>query len=402
MNVLVVADGHYFQAPDGTVYAESVYDYGFYKRYLQSFEHVYAAVRLTKLNETPSNMKKSSGEGVTFLPLPSYRGPKEYLLKHRKVSRCVSEYCRKYDCAIFRIPAATSNIFCKKYVKTKKPFAVEVVVDPWENFGPGASGNKLMLFTVRRSWTSLVKKMCMKANGASYVTERYLQSKYPPRASVEKSDKYFTENYSSVELADDSFSTAKKWDGNQNKFLISHVSNAFTGYGKGHLTLMDAVKEVRDKGYDVGIKFVGDGPKKQEFKEYAEKLGIAENVEFTGRLPSGAEVRKVIHNSDIFALPTFAEGLPRVLLEAMAEGIPCLSSPTCGIPEILDDEFLYGFSDSHGFAEGIIKFITNPDLMSRESGKNLETAKKYSSSLLNAKRKRFYDCLKKTAEAERG
>ena len=42
MNVLVVADGHYYITPNGDVYADSVYDYNFYKRYLMSFDHVYA------------------------------------------------------------------------------------------------------------------------------------------------------------------------------------------------------------------------------------------------------------------------------------------------------------------------------------------------------------------------
>jgi len=96
----------------------------------------------------------------------------------------------------------------------------------------------------------------------------------------------------------------------------------------------------------------------------------------------------------MFVLPTFAEGLPRVLLEAMAEGLPCLSSPTCGIPEILEKDFLYEFSDSHGFANGIIKLITDKDLMEEQSARNIAIAKKYSSKILNEKRKSFYNKLK--------
>ena len=393
MNVLVVADGHYYIDPDNNVYAESVYDYNFYKRYLQSFDHVFAAVRLESVDQTPTNMKKSSGDNVTFLPLPPYRGPKEYLLKYRNISRIVKKYCDDFDCAIFRIPAATSNIFCKTFARTQKPFVVEVVIDPWENFGPRASGNRLIRAVVRRSWTKLVKQMCWKANGASYVTERYLQKKYPPRASTIKDGKYFTESYSSVELPDESFSDERSWKENQSTFWISHVANTFTGYGKGHITLMDAVKLVREQGYDVNIRFVGDGPKRKEFEDYANSLGLFRNVIFTGRLPNGIEVRKYIHNSDLFVLPTFAEGLPRVLLEAMAEGIPCLSSPVCGIPEILNKEFLFDFSDVNGFAKGIIRFITNKQLMNKQSQINIEKAKEFSNSKLNEKRKMFYDKL---------
>ena len=395
MDVLVVADGHYYRTPDGAVYCDSIYDYNFYKRYLLGFDHVYAAVRIEEVSETPKGKKKSSGEGVTFLTLPAFRGPVEYLMKYFEIRRCVKDYCRRYDRAVFRIPAATSNIFCRQYAKRGKPFAVEVVIDPWENFGPGSAGNHIINWIVRRDWTTLVKSMCEKATGVSYVTECYLQKRYPPKAYTDKSGEYFTANYSSVELPDDSFAEPRIWKTGQTSFVVSHVANLFTGYGKGHIELMRAVKTVRDDGYDVSIRFVGDGPKKEEFRDYSRNLGIEKHVVFFGKLPSGHEVRNAIRNSDIFVLPTRAEGLPRALLEAMSEGIPCLSSPVCGIPEVLEDQFLYEFNDVDGYAKGIKRFIDNPDLMTEASRNNIETAKKYASSILNQRREYFYSRLNK-------
>ncbi len=400
MKVLVVADGHYYITPEGEVYADSVYDYNFYQRYLMTFDHVYAVIRATPISKAPSNKKKTSGNGISFLLLPQYQGPYQYLKKYVSIVKNVKKICSREDveCAIFRIPAATSNIVCKYFEKTHKPFGVEVVVDPWENFSPRASGNKIMLWIVRRSWTKFVKDMCLKAVGASYVTKSYLQEHYPPRVSVENCSCCFTENYSSVELADDLFAIPRNWTGEEKEFVISHVSNSFTGYEKGHLTLMDAIKKVNNKGYNVKVVFVGDGPLRKEFEEYAKRNGIDDKVTFTGRLANGNEVRKVIRNSDIFILPTLAEGLPRALLEAMAEGIPCLSSPTCGIPEVLEEEFLYDFADSEGFAKGIINFITHPERMKIASENNLNMAKKFSASILNSRRKQFYDKLKEYTE----
>lgn len=399
-NVLVVADGHYYVTPNGTVYADSVYDYNFYKRYLQSFDHVYAVVRATKVEYAPNGKKKSSGEGITFLFLPNYQGPYEYIKKYFLIRRVVQGICnrKEIDCAVFRIPAATSNILCKYFKKTTKPYAVEVVTDPWENFGPRTSGNKLMLWAVRRIWTRFVKITCATADGASYVTEKYLQDNYPPQKYLNsRNDKCFTASYSSVELPDDSFAETRTWDESKNEYVISHVSNYFYGNEKGHITLMNSVKEVNEKGYNVKIIFVGDGPKRKDFEKYAEKIGISNKVEFKGRLANGLDVRKAIHESDVFILPTYAEGLPRVLLEAMAEGIPCLSSPICGIPEILDKEFLYDFEDYHGFANGIINFIDNPEKMNEASKMNLSRSKEFSTSKLNLKRKKFYDDLKRIA-----
>lgn len=395
MNVLVVADGHYYITPSGDVYADSVYDYNFYKRYLMSFDHVFAVIRAVKVDEVPKNKKKSSGEGITFLLLPQYQGPYQYALKYFSIVRSVKKICARKDIdrAIFRIPAATSNIVAKAFSKTKKPFAVEVVGDPWENFSPRATGNKVMLWVVRRLWSKAVKKLCEKAEGASYVTESHLQAKYPPRAYTEKNSGYFTNHYSSVELADDSFAEPRTWI-KKEEYLISHAANYFSDYGKGHKTLIEAVKTVNESGFRVKLLFVGDGPLRKEFEQYANTQGISEKVKFLGRLANGDEVRKAIHNSDIFALPTISEGLPRVVLEAMAEGIPCLSSPTCGVPEILDAEYLYDFMDADGFAQGIISLITNPKKMTQLSKKNIETSKQFSASTLNSRRKEFYDQLR--------
>ncbi len=396
MNVLVVADGHYYVTPDGAVYADSVYDYNFYARYLQAFDHVYAAIRAVPVDEVPKGKKISSGEGVSFLLLPNYRGPIQYVKKYFQIRRVVKSYCKQFDCAIFRIPAATSNIFCRQFARLGKPFAVEVVTDPWENFGPRSGGNRLVMWLVRRSWTNLVRKMCANATGASYVTQNYLQQKYPPR-SVEDGGA-FTASYSSVEIDDRAFGEPRKWAMGQKTFCISHVANYFSGYGKGHITLMNALKIVRDKGFDVQLIFVGDGPKRQEFEEYAKSLGISEVTNFVGRLANGSEVKNVIRSTDIFILPTFAEGLPRVLLEAMSEGLPCLSSPVCGIPEILTKEFLFDFDDSKGFADGIIRFVESPSLMEKESERNIQIAKEFASSILNERRANFYGSLRKIAE----
>ena len=393
-SVLVVADGHYYRTPDNEVYVDSIYDYSFYKRYLNVFDHVYAVIRAKDVDVAPEGKKKSNGEGISFLFLPNYHGPYQYLQKYLQIRKCVKQFSEYGDCAIFRIPAATSNVFCKYYSKIGKPFAVEVVIDPWENFGPQTVGNPIINYIVRRNWTKLVKDMCQKANGASYVTSEYLQKHYPPRAYIENNSKYFTASYSSVELPDDSFAQPRKWSPSQKKFIIAHVSNYFSGYGKGHLVLMQTLKQIIENGYDVKIKFIGDGPKRKEFEEFANKLAISENIMFVGKLPNGNEVRKVMSSADIFVLPTLAEGLPRALLEAMAEGLPCLSSPVCGIPEVLEENFLVDFKDINKWVEKIEMFINNIELMNKENERNIKIAQNYSASILNSRRKSFYINLK--------
>ena len=102
---------------------------------------------------------------------------------------------------------------------------------------------------------------------------------------------------------------------------------------KGERTLLYILKNLLDKGYDISAIIVGDGRKKEEFINLAKFLEIRNKVEFTGLLASAEEVKKKLLEADIFVFPTKAEGLPRSILEAMALGMPVLTSPVGGIPE---------------------------------------------------------------------
>lgn len=396
MKLLVVADGHYYLDKQGNCYVESVFDYAFYARYLSVFEEVYALVRAEQVETAPATCKLASGPNVHFLPIPPSRGVKQFAQNYFTTRKLIQEYVKQCDCAIFRVPGVVANAALPIFAKTGKPYALEVVVDPWEYFAKGTSGG-LVRPVVRRVWTRTLKKMCRDAVGVSYVTEFYLQKKYPCQALFGAKEPYFTASYSSVELPDDKFAEPKVYTPKK-KYTIAHVANAFTGYGKGHVVLMQALQKVLAAGYDVDVWFVGDGPLRGEFEKIAHDLGIDTHVSFLGRLASGAEVREKIHAADLFVFPTRAEGLPRVILEAMAEGIPAIASPVCGIPEILPPECLVNYDDPQGYAKAIIGLITHPDVMTAQSKRNLEVAKRYKSSILNEKRKGFYAQLKAIAQ----
>lgn len=397
MNVMVVADGHYFRTPNGDVFAQSVFNYNFYKRYLKIFTKVYVVARIAKVNEKPLNMQLSSGDGVEFIEMPLYTGPWQYVTNYFKIKEFAIKHSRNFDCGIFRIPGATANIMCEMFSRTGKPFAVEVVVDPWEYFAPGTV-KSVTRPIVRVSWTRFLEKMCLKANGVSYVTENYLQSKYPSTSlKYGENEYYFSTYYSSVSLPTKDIGYPKSYI-QKEKYVISHVANSFATYGKGHITLLNVLKILRENNYNIEIVFVGDGPLKQNFCDKALELGVDQYVTFTGRLSDGEAVKEVIKNSDLFVFPTKAEGLPRALLEAMSVGLPCLSTAVCGIPEILQSEFLFEYDDYLGFANKIIQLIQNPQNMEYASATNIMVSRKYTEETLELKRTAFYSRLYELAK----
>jgi colanic acid/amylovoran biosynthesis glycosyltransferase len=81
---------------------------------------------------------------------------------------------------------------------------------------------------------------------------------------------------------------------------------------------------------------VGDGPKRVALERIAAELGIAQRVRFLGSIGQD-EIREEYRRADVFCLPSFAEGVPVVLMEAMAMGLPVVASALMGIPELVED-----------------------------------------------------------------
>lgn len=103
---------------------------------------------------------------------------------------------------------------------------------------------------------------------------------------------------------------------------------------KGATLLVDAFGRVRERHPGATLTIVGDGHARQSLKVQARELGL--DAAFLGFQPQDA-VAKCLQEADILALPSFAEGVPVVLMEAMASGIPVIASRIAGIPELVED-----------------------------------------------------------------
>ena len=103
---------------------------------------------------------------------------------------------------------------------------------------------------------------------------------------------------------------------------------------KGQLLLLRAVHRLREQGVRVELVLAGDGEMRPEVDALITELGIADQVRITGWI-GGDTVRKEILEARALVLPSFAEGLPVVLMEAMALGRPVISTYIAGIPELV-------------------------------------------------------------------
>jgi colanic acid/amylovoran biosynthesis glycosyltransferase len=124
---------------------------------------------------------------------------------------------------------------------------------------------------------------------------------------------------------------------------------------KGQAILVEAMAWLRGQGLPVQVTFAGDGPDRARLEAAARRLGIESACRFLGGV-NPEKVKELYEAADLFVLPSFAEGIPVVLMEAMAMEVPCVSTRITGIPELIEsgvEGLLVAPSDVQGLAEAI-------------------------------------------------
>jgi glycosyltransferase involved in cell wall biosynthesis len=108
------------------------------------------------------------------------------------------------------------------------------------------------------------------------------------------------------------------------------------GHSKGHALLFEVAARLARDGVDFELDVLGDGPLREPLEALLRRLGLAQKVRLLGwRDESG--VREAILASRALVLPSFGEGLPVVLMEALALGRPAVATRIAGIPELVED-----------------------------------------------------------------
>ncbi len=122
---------------------------------------------------------------------------------------------------------------------------------------------------------------------------------------------------------------------------------------KGQLLLLQALKLVVEKNYSVRLVLAGDGEMRPQIEQKIARLGLGNHVEITGWI-SGEMVEQQLLRSRALVLPSFAEGLPVVIMEAMALARPVITTYVAGIPELVrqgESGWLVPASDVQALAE---------------------------------------------------
>jgi phosphatidyl-myo-inositol dimannoside synthase len=354
--------------------------------------------RVTK-REPQENEQRADGPGVSFRPLPDHTGPWQYLQVRRQaltIARHVITECGAY---LLRLPGIVSQMVWSEIVRAKKPYALEVMGDPWEALGPGTWPN-ISRPIFRPIAAIQLKHICAGATAIHYLTSEALQRRYPPSKSA------YSVGFPDVMLETAGLPTEilqvrrrrlgeLPWrDANGGSPIRIGFIGSFARMYKGPDTLLRAAALCQHR-LNFQIVMVGAGRYLPEMKTLATKPGIADRVEFPGELPSGPSIFEFLDSIDLFVMPSRAEGLPRALVEAMSRGCPCIGSAVGGIPELLDASDLVPANSPEKLANLILEVASDSNRLLVMSARNLAKAAQFNPETLNRARRAFLEEVKR-------
>lgn len=391
MHVLVTSPSRFAITADGSLWTPSAAggSYNLWKRYLDVYDEVHILVRAKLHSQPPSGWQKASGTGIKAIPVPYFIGPWEFAKKYLSVRNTIKDALINAEAIHLRIPCTIATEVWR-LLPSARPFGGEVIADPYDVFAPGSVKHPLRpIFR----WLSPreLRHQCAQATGALYVTNKALQQRYPcPNYSVN--------GVSNVCLPEDAVvSEPRHIDRKVSSWRLVFVGTLNQLY-KAPDVLINAISICIKEGLDLKLTIVGDGKHRAELEAQAAALDLSKRICFHGQLASSNAVREHLDRADLFILPSYQEGLPRAMIEAMARALPCIGSTAGGIPELLPPEDMVTAGNAVALAKKIRQVVTDTERMTLMSVRNLKAAQQYRDEVLQKQRIAFYNYIRQSTE----
>lgn len=142
--------------------------------------------------------------------------------------------------------------------------------------------------------------------------------------------------------------------------------------------LLKAINLLKNKLPEIKLVIVGDGPQRGKLEDYVRKKSLEKQVSFEGAKPR-EKIYDYFQKADLFVLPSTIEGLPIVILEALAAGKPIITTPVEGVPEIIkngENGLIVESNDVNELANSVIKLFEDKSLRDRLIANSRKTIRK--------------------------
>ena len=365
---------HKFVTFNGNVYTTGSLEAEIWSKYLvHGVEQLKVFGRETKFQKPRA---KSYRPGVKFHFLKDYSNLNSLLFSNNQEIR---EAVSSVDFVICRLPSEIGYRAISEAIKVGKKVYAEVVACPSDNLS-----NYGNFVAKAYSWVafSRMRKAVQSAQFVTYVTQEFLQKRYPAKI--------------------DSITSA-----------ISDVSIPFTktvsrsvSWRKGGLIKIGLIgsPSSKIKGVDVAIKALSlllecelnvelrvlGGDDLGRNRKFINKFGVEERVHCEGFLVSRDEVFAWLDSLDIYIQPSYTEGLPRAVVEAMSRGLPVVATNVGGMSELVNNNYLFSPGNFRDLANLIKDLIGEPNEYEVQSKQSLLVSARFIDDLLASQREEFY------------
>ncbi|WP_428353527.1 glycosyltransferase [Methyloprofundus sp.] len=383
MGILFVHD-HVFLTQEGNVHSNT-FSNNILSRYVDVFSEVTVLARHREVENTQDTrgMPIAGGPGVNFIFLDSISTLHSYFGLRQRYQTYIAELLGSYEAVIVRVPSELGLMTAEIAHRMGKKYIVEVVGCAWDamwHYGGFQSKVYAPFFYLK------MHNAIKKSGHVSYVTEQFLQKRYPAKQTatcISVSDvelplfdeRILAQRYNKIELM-------------SGKLVFGSIANMNVQY-KGIDVAIKMLAEAMLDTADFEYHILGAGDP-AAYQQLAEKSGIGNKVFFDGTLSTGKAVLNWMDEIDIYLQPSFQEGLPRSVIEAMSRGCPVIGSSVGGIPELLDKHMMFSHKQPKRLIDIIRNLVSNKQGMTEQAKRNFDTARDYQKSRLDEKRSRFW------------
>ena len=354
----------------------------FFERYLAGLTDndtltVYCGIINNLDEEKIKRYQNVSHPQISFREIPEFRK----LRNITKIYATVKEALKDADFCYLRCGIASSFA---GYICRQKgiPYMAIVNEDVFKNLWNHP--NKVFkLFAYPLSW--MTTRMVKNAKYACYVTQEYLQHRYPCRGEQC--------GCSDVEyLVLDETVVGKRMEKIENikNSVVLGSLGSVSAKLKGQDTVIRALAKLKEKGINnYTYELVGAGSP-ERLTNLANTLGVSDRVIFKGEF-SHDDVLDWFNGIDIYVHPSHSEGLPRTILEAMTMAVPCICTKVGGVPELIDEDCLFEYNGNEVSDLSQLIVGMTAEKMKIEAVNNFEKSKQYNPEILEKRRRTFFE-----------
>ena len=350
---LAIFSGWTLSLYEGSYYIMSR-NWSYIERMLEFFEEItlVAPVKVVKIKDEVQSLRKIPSNQLSIEPLPYSKGSVDALKYRRTYKKTIKKVASKTDLFYCRVP----DPFCWMPAQmTDKPVIMHFV-------GDTADATK---HNIHFSW---LKKQVLLA-GYSFEYKRILKS-------ARKSTVYTNGSHLSEKLRKQGIKATPVVSSTITKEPLRPLSNkpltiiyvGYLRYAKGIDTLIEVIRRLEDRHFNYQFHIVGDGDMYSTLQQLIDDLKLDNHIYLHGYTDNRDKLLSLLRSSDLFFFPSMSEGSPRVVIEAMSQGCPVLSTPVGSLPGCFEENkeiLFFPFKNAEIATSKIIEVGENLEMLTQ-------------------------------------